>query len=389
VCIIYCEYHQMSKQNMINDKYRWILLLHALGDTIGFKNGDWEFNYNLYENLITLDYVNEMIYEFIELGGVNGIDLKGWKISDDTLIHYAIGKALLRYNGEVTPKFITNVKTQIHQVVVEMLDEVKLKKFDRRIGDTTKLSAMRFTDSHDARNDEYNDVGGGNGCAMRCLVIGMCVNGEKNRFDLINLSIITSQITHNNPLGYLGGLTSALFTALAIELVPVEEWPFHLIDCLKTNEVKQHIDMKNMDCVYDYGQYIRYWKKYIDTRFIDKKPIRNKSISNPLFRIRYYHDNFFKDTNSTQIGGSGYLCMIMAYDALLDCGGHWEKLIFYSILHSGDSDTIGAVAGGLYGAVYGQGDVPEHMLDNLEKKNELIELANDLYKKFNPNDRLK
>ena len=53
--------------------------------------------------------------------------------------------------------------------------------------------------------------------------------------------------------------------------------------------------------------------------------------------------------------------MIMAYDALLDCNGNWEKLIVYAILHIGDSDTIGAVAGGLYGAVYGFGDVPENM----------------------------
>jgi ADP-ribosylglycohydrolase len=74
--------------------------------------------------------------------------------------------------------------------------------------------------------------------------------------------------------------------------------------------------------------------------------------------------------------------MIMAYDAVLDCDGKWEKLIVYAILHSGDSDTIGAVAGGLYGAVYGMGDVPLHMLEHLERKKEIEKLARDIYKKY-------
>jgi ADP-ribosylglycohydrolase len=74
--------------------------------------------------------------------------------------------------------------------------------------------------------------------------------------------------------------------------------------------------------------------------------------------------------------------MIMAFDALLDCDGCWEKLIVYSMLHSGDSDTIGAVAAGLYGAKYGFGDVPDKMLTHLERKDELENLASKLYDKF-------
>ena len=102
-----------------------------------------------------------------------------------------------------------------------------------------------------------------------------------------------------------------------------------------------------------------------------------------MFRIRYYNDNFHKDTGSNQIGGSGFLCMIMAYDALLDCDGKWEKLIVYSMLHSGDSDTIGAIAAGLYGAVYGKGDVPKYQFDNLERKDEIRRISENLFRKYN------
>ena len=153
---------------------------------------------------------------------------------------------------------------------------------------------------------------------------------------------------------------------------------------LRSEKLKSFISLKDLNQSYDHNTYIRYWQKYIDTKFdAARKPLRTRSNSNPMHRIRYFHDNFFKGTGSEQIGSSGYLCVIMAYDALLDSDGRWEKLIVYSILHSGDSDTIGAVAGAFYGAVYGMGDVPEQMLKNIERKNELEELAQKLCKKFN------
>ena len=54
---------------------------------------------------------------------------------------------------------------------------------------------------------------------MRCMPIGLIYHGKKNRNKLIYISIMSSKITHNNPIGYLGGLASALFTALAFEEV--------------------------------------------------------------------------------------------------------------------------------------------------------------------------
>ncbi len=370
----------------LKEKYKWIMILHALGDTLGFKNGEWEFNHFLNDKIITLDYVNEMIYEFIELGGVNGIDLTGWHISDDTLFHLALAKAMLRYKGNVTDKFIIHVKEEMHKAMVYMIDDAKNpdsdKKIDRRVGIRTSKSVTKFSETHDARFEEYDPDGGGNGCAMRCLVIGMCLFGKHNRSKLVECSIVTSMLTHNNPIGYLGGYTSALFTAFALEKVPIEEWPYLLVSELYSEQLRSYLDHDNLDQIWDHNQYIRFWKKYIATKFVDNKPIKSRALANPMYRIKYYYDNFFKNTGSAQIGDSGYLCMIIAYDALLDCDGKWEKMLVYSILHGGDSDTIGAVAGGLYGAVYGKGDVPDSMLKTIEKQESLNKIASALYEKF-------
>lgn len=375
-------------------KFRAVLLLHALGDTIGFKNGDWEFNYHEFEKRESLDYVNELIYEFIALGGVNGIDLTDWKISDDTFFHIAIARSLLRYKKKdgIDERLIDITKDNMYDEAERMWEEAegeyvnkegKKVKFNRYIGVTTSESIDKFTDKIDARVLPYDDHAGGNGCAMRTPVIGMCFSGVDNRDEMIQYSVISSQLTHNNALGYLAGFNAALFTTLAFEGVAIEKWPYILIEYLKSDKLKSFLSLKNLDQIYDHKMYIRHWRRYLDTKFDkDGNPLKIRANTNPMHRIRYYYENFHKGTSSGQIGSSGFLCMIMAYDALLDCDGFWEKLIVYAILHSGDSDTIGAVAGALYGSVYGFGDVPAQMLKHIERSDELENLASELYDKF-------
>lgn len=375
----------------IDMKFSALLSLHALGDTIGFKNGDWEFNY--YDKSTTLDYVNELIYEFISLGGVNGIDLQEWKVSDDTFFHISICNALLHYDKKNnitslirhTKKYLSNelerMESELNGTFVD--EKGKLISINRFVGTTTSKSITNFTDDIDARTQPYDEHAGGNGAAMRTLIIGACFRGQENRANLIQYSIVSSMLTHNNASGYLAGFNAALFTALAFEEIPIAKWPYILLKYLKSDELKAFLTLKNIDQIYDHNMYMRYWQKYIDTKF-DKhgKPHDIKTNHNPMHRIRYFHDNFHKDTISKQIGGSGFLCMIMAYDALLNCNGYWEKLIVYAMLHSGDSDTIGSISGGLYGAVYGYGDVPQNMLKYIERKKELEILAEKLYNMY-------
>lgn len=352
-------------------------VLHSLGDTIGFKNGDWEFNYN---KQTTLDTINEYIFEFIDLGGINGIDIKDWKISDDTLYHIAIAKSLLKYKNKFNKKFSILIKENLVEMHNKMVVEKK-KGILRYPGKTTIKYIEKFTEDIDARDLPYDKMTGGNGCAMRNLCIGLGFYKSSDIDKLIEFSILSSKLTHNSPLGFLAGFSAAFFVSLAIQQVNVDEWIFKMIDVVESDKIKKYIGTsieENMD----YMNYIRYWKKYIDTRFVDKKPIKTRSTSNMIFRIKYYYQNFVMDSHAEYIGGSGFCALIMAYDALLDCDGKWEKLVFYSMLHPGDSDTVGSIAGGLYGALYGFGDVPNNLLCCIEEKNTTTELGKKFYKKY-------
>ena len=85
------------------EKYIASIVLHSLGDTIGFKNGEFEFNNNLKANSPSQAAAisNILTYHYFILGGINKMSLLNLKASDDTLLLLSIGYAVLKGGGEL------------------------------------------------------------------------------------------------------------------------------------------------------------------------------------------------------------------------------------------------------------------------------------------------
>lgn len=360
----------------MSKKYEAMFVLHSLADTIGFRNGISDLKR---KTVITLDIINEFLYRFIALGGINGLDISKWKTSDATLYHLSMGRAMLKYKGKLSKKFILSTKNEIIKSNNIMADEIDGKIYNRYPGAVTSKSISNFTETTDASHMPYNEYSGGNSCAVRMLCIGACLHGKQKRDDLIDVAIRLGKITHNSPVGFLGGLNAALFVAFSIEGININRWPMEFLDILKSKKVKSNINNDSIGELGDFLAYIKNWQLYIDARFKKGKPIETKSQENLILRMKFYHENFVKYTPSSRIGESGYTACIMAYDSLIDCDGKWEKLVVYSTMHPGDSNAVGAIAGGLFGIHYGYGDVPNILLDNMEFSNELKSLAKKIY----------
>lgn len=383
------EYPIKYKNKML-EKYVATLVLHSLGDTIGFKNGDWEFNYFMD---VTEDASLELLYEFIHLGGINGINLNKWYVSDDTYYHLAVAEALIAIKVEPTKEeFYKKVKEYLYKATTEMLNKLTEQNINRYAGNTTidYIKLFKNPSNKDGRDLPYDALSGGSGCAMRSLCIGLALYGEKNRSKLIEVAIQSNRITHNSPIGYLGGLVTALFTAYALENIHIYKWPFLLMEVLQDKQIKSYLTIQEETT--DYELFLKYWRRYIDTRFKNKEPVKTKANTNILFRTHYYHANFTPDVESIKgetisnfAGATGYAAPIIAYDCLIDSENNWEKLVIYSMLHIGDSDTTGCIAAGWYGAMYGFGDVPENNLKYLELKEKSYRLGEQLYNKYYKN----
>lgn len=352
----------------MEERYIATMILHAVGDTIGFNNGKWEFN----------DYISpkaqyEILYEFISLGGINDINLQNWIVSDDTVMHIATSDALIS-NHQNYDKYIDALKRAF-------LDSDLSK--ERFPGITTIKSLKKMQNNIDL---SYNTNSGGSGCSMRNLCIGLLFNGIQNRKKLIKYSIGSSIVTHYSAIAYLGGLTSALFTAYAIENIKPEKWCFKLLKILSSNYILSIINRtNNMDEKNDYTIFINKWKKYIELRFDNNGNfINHKNFYNMEYRTFFFGTHFtrqgFQDENIVeQIGANGYSSVIMAYDCLLVSKNCWEKLIIYSVCHSGDSDTVACIACGWFGALYGLKYIPSSNTKFIEFKNILIKNAKKLF----------
>jgi len=71
-------------------------------------------------------------------------------------------------------------------------------------------------------------------------------------------------------------------------------------------------------------------------------------------------------------------CPVAIYIGLMHCGDNLVKVIESSNAGGGDTDTIGAMAGAIWGAHNGYGAIPESMLNVTEGITEMNHLISDL-----------
>ena len=271
----------MNYSKNFSEKYSACVILHAVGDTIGFKNGDWEFNYGFN---VDSDFSNDLLYEFINLGGINDIDLEGWIVSDDTIMHMETCKGLLEEKGD-SIKFATILTKKYIKCMNNMA---------RRLpGIKTTENLALINKGFDWFKLPYDYMAGGSGASMRTSCIGLSFYRENDLDKLISFSIEAGRITHNSVIGYMGGFISALFTSYAIRNVKVEEWIFMLIDLLESDKIDKYIKRTRGfdDYMKDRIEFIGFFKKYISLRF--KGKFINNDMSMRIPKIRTDFVSFF------------------------------------------------------------------------------------------------
>ena len=373
---------------ILKEKIKASIILGSYLDTLGFYNGIWEFNFKANQEITKLQQAYDINYEivadFFSKGGFN-IDISDWDASDDTIMMIATIKACNK--GGHQENFIDE-----YLKIMPLLEEKK------RMSGIATINSLRILKKYkDPSKILYSSSMGGNGAAMRTHYIGIHFKDIKK---IIEVSIMASRLTHNYPLGFLSGMAVALFTHWAINDIPPWEWCNKLIELEENNTIDNII--KNMaDDIYE--------KYMIDKNEFWNVVYKYKEFRASRFHLRTYEFRFGYDRlddlfdvlynkNSKELvrfGGSGVSAVLLAYDSILlsiipkgsselnsemDLSKpkkllySWQNLIFLSTLHFGDNDTIGAIAGMLFGALRGFDGVNENVLNMLEFKDEIKKL---------------
>lgn len=355
----------MSSKGSLLERYRASMLLHSAGDCMGYHNNKWEFN-----------FVGKDIHQDLEkLGGIDNLklDKKSWRASDDTVLHLANAECLIQ-NKNLSPSSELYLKLIPHYK--KAMQDMK----DRAPGNTTMKAVSQLSQfKENGYQISFNPRGGGCGASMRSSCIGLRYSKPEQLNELIEFSIESGRMTHHHPIGYLGGLAAALMVSYAIQEIPIKKWG---AKCLTDFELAKKYISKSNYCVEDnikeWPNFVNFWQNYLKLRNIES------GNDDPVFPEKYgveERDKAYKTfINSKWAGAAGIDSVLIAYDALLGCKESWEELCKRAMLHGGDNDSTGCLAGSFYGALFGFKGVNENNYKNLEFVKRLLECGDELYK---------
>lgn len=376
----------------ISEKIEASIMLGSYFETVGFKNGSWEFNYQTKTDSFNkyMEIWNYLLHHYLILGGSNSISIKDWNASDDTILIMATAEAVILGGGE------DNYKKEYINSYDLLLDEKRVSGINTI--DTIKLLKR----GANIKTLPSNSNMGGNGAAIRTGPIGL--KWYKNIEKVIEESICASRLTHNYYLGFLGGMVVALFTAFAINDIPAWKWTEELIK-LYTNKTIHKYFPENQE-LEGLDEFMGYWKRYQETR-ISKLKYKNSldTFIYPTDRTEYlmgfYPNQKVKSmvlSNQSlkklswdwnRLGGTGLDACIYALDCLLmsmqtpnsktidldNIEYSWDTFMTLVTIHPGDSDSTGAIGGTWFGSLNGYSGFNSERTKELEFYNELKKVS--------------
>lgn len=382
----------MSSSNL-QERYQACIALGIVGDKIGFGNGETEFftggvmRVDDYPDLKAMgeQITMTMIFTFIAAGGIQGIDLSKLNYSDDSVMMLDNLRALISPSSRDAKSTIDNVAKEYLKSFSNMDEMVNL----RLAGRQTINSMQSIIDGSDWRSFPYSGSAGGSGGAMRSMVIGLAYPREQDLDALLEIAIESCAITHNNGVAFMGSITAALFTALAVRGVPPVAWAGRLLELIDSGRIQAYLRAnrpKNLkELTADVARFRSKWARYVeDSIKNDQYAIADDALRaiSPAYRMTYYFTNF-SETKTRYFPGAGSDdAVIMAYDMLLLSGANFEKLVYTAMIHVGDSDTTGIIAASWYGAYYGFRNVPAPILDTFHDLPEFKRLADQLFARY-------
>ncbi|XP_078598288.1 inactive ADP-ribosyltransferase arh2-like [Branchiostoma floridae x Branchiostoma japonicum] len=352
------------------ERYKASMVLSGVGDALGYKNQEWEY----------CKSGVEIHKQLAELGGLSNItvELPGWPVSDDTVMHLATAEALVIDSDKKDDIYLELCKRY-----VACMNDME----GRKPGPTSILGCKQMSPGSaiSGWHIPFNPSGTGCGAAMRAMCIGLRCPRPDQLDDLIAFSVESGRMTHHNPHGYCGALASALFVSYAVQNKPLREWGKGLLDTLP--RALEYVK-KSIRSAYENEEAWFYfpakWEEYLEERELldgTSDPKWPDNYDDPAVRDKIYKDDISSDGWP---GRRGHDAPLIAYDALLAAGDSWEELCSRSMFHGGDSDSTGVIAAACFGVLYGYHGVPDCNHEKLEYRSRLEKLGEQLYQKSHP-----
>ncbi|XP_050965514.1 inactive ADP-ribosyltransferase arh2 isoform X2 [Labeo rohita] len=346
------------------EKFQAAMVLGGAGDALGYRKGRWEMCIS----------GNQIQQELAALGGLGALklDADNWPLSDGALMHMTTAEALITDYWCLEDLYRELVRLYVEAMVC----------LQGRAPEPSTAEGCANLKPHNfllAWHTPFNEKGSGHGAATKAMCVGMRYWQPQRLDNLVEVSIETGRMTHNHPIGFLGSLCTALFASYAIQGKPLVSWGRDLLTVIPKAEEYCRKTIRHMAEYQEKWFYFEAkWQFYLEERGIEDGQ------SKPIFPDRYdaeETDKMYKRWSSEGCPGRrGHDAPMIAYDALLAAGSSWEELCKRAMFHGGESSATGLIAGCLYGLLYGIGQVPAGLYQDLDKRQKLEDLGERLFR---------
>lgn len=195
-----------------------------------------------------------------------------------------------------------------------------------------------------ANRSVYRDGSFGNGGAMRAPIIGLVY---ARRFDeLVLAAQLSASITHSHPLGIEGAVLIACATTYALQRLK----PLQIL--------KQTLDHCSLE---PFTSRLAIAANWVESKADPSAKTVARNLGNGV--------------------AASHSCVTALYLALRFMDRPFYQLQDFARRCRGDVDTIGAMAGAIWGAGNGSGELPAESLAKLEQREQLVALASSLHAK--------
>ncbi len=182
----------------------------------------------------------------------------------------------------------------------------------------------------------------GNGAAMRAPILGLL---SSDLSDVFAAARQTAEITHAHPNGILG---AELLAGVA-----------HLLANSHARDASLQTTARGLPLSNEFRSRIEVATTWLSQKHDASPAMVRRELGNRASA----HES----------------CVTGVYIALRFLDAEFQELLDFAIACRGDVDTIAAMAGALWGTVRGFSALPKELLDKLEDKDRLLDLARQLY----------
>lgn len=324
--------------------FRLAMHAAAVGDAVGYRGGTWEFC----TSGVAIDE------QMQELGGAAALvprKADGWPISDDTVMHIATMEAfassparLPRSVGDAAEldALMTLMAERHVQCWADMTGRapggtcMRGVRALKRDGAAAWATATPFSPQKET----------GCGAAMRAMAIGVMYHERRFWPVLVATAAESAALSHHSFAGCASAVVAAAGCALALERVPVADWPAVILSdfipelqrYLATRPGERAVPMTVSEGLS--GLFCKDWHAYRDdpTARMSHETAADAAARDAAF-LALKH------------GWSATSSVLISFQAMHAAGDDWATLLRFSAAHGGDSDSTATICGAWFGAL--------------------------------------